>query len=779
MLAKRRRKAAWLLWTAALAAVAPARGALADADPQGPEAELPTITVTAQKRSEAMIQVPISGMALDQATMDREGIKDISDIARLVPGVTFQGSDDVGDMNIAIRGIISSVGAPTTGIYIDDVPVQVRQDSAVWSNPYPKIYDLDRVEVLRGPQGTLFGAGSEGGVVRFITPEASLTRLSGYASAELATTRGGAMSWEAGGVVGGPLDEGKAGLRASFWHRDDGGYADRLDPVTHAVLGENVNSSGSSVVHLNAKLAPLDGLTITPSLFYQEIHDADKGLFWESAGTYDLQSPIAQPHSDHFILPSLGVAYDFGGFSVKSISSYIDRIVNAVYDSTSYELSNLAPNGAITVPFDPDYLVAAYYHSTQQGFTQELRFTSTDAPGDRWSWVGGAFFQNSRFTYDPLYQDGNFNALANYLSIYYGYGPGNSLSYFGEAPIDGIYSYVDNFVASETDLAAFGNVTYAVTPAVKVAAGLRVSRSGYSYSDRQDGPWGPAAPFLQAGSQTQVPVTPRVNATWEFARDDMVYASVAKGYRIGGANEPVPGSCAADLAQLGLTAAPATYNSDSLWSYEVGMKGRLLDRRALVETSLFWIDWSQIQQAVNLVNCGYGFIGNLGTARSRGLDFQGEWALDRHLVLYGTTGLTDARFTTTLVQDGQILAKSGDRLATPAVTATAAAEYRFRAWADGDSFARLDYQFNGAYYRTGSAGVFGSDPLLRDAPSVRFLSARVGTKLGKWEASVYGNNLLNADTSLYRYRDNIESYGLRDERLRPMTIGVAAKVTFF
>jgi outer membrane receptor protein involved in Fe transport len=742
------------------------------------EAQLPSITVTAQKRLEEVTQVPISAMAIDQETLDKEGVKDIADVARLVPGLTLQGSDDVGDMNIAIRGIISTVGAPTTGIYIDDVPVQVRQDSAVWSNPYPKIFDLDRIEVLRGPQGTLFGAGAEGGVVRFITPEAGLYKASGAFTAELATTEGGAPSYEAGAALGGPIVEGKVGYRASLWYRDDGGYANRVDPATGAQLATDVNSSASKVLRVNLKFAPTDALTIIPAVFYQDIHDADKGLFWESAGTYTIRSQIPEPHTDHFILPTLAVQYDFPGVSFKSISSYMDRTVDAQYDSTSYELSNLTPNSGITVPFDPDYLVVASYHSTLQSYSQEFRLTSADQPGDRWSWVGGLFYQHARATYDPLYRDPNFNALANYLSQYYGDGPGNALSYFGEAPIDGVYAYVDNFIASETDLAAFGNASFAITPKWKLALGLRVSRSGYSYSDDENGPWGPAAPFLQSGSQSQTPVTPRLNVSYQIGPDRMAYASVAKGYRIGGANEPVPSSCAADLATLGLTRAPVTYDSDSVWSYETGLKGRFFGNSVLLESSLFWINWSRIQQPVDLVNCGYSYIGNLGKAASRGFDAQAEWAVTRQVVLSATTGLTDARYTQTLIQDGQILARDGDELSTPRWSGTASAEYRFAGWSSAASFARLDYQFASGYFRTGSAGVFGNDPLLRDAPPVRYLSARVGTRLQGWDTALYVNNVLDASTSLYRYRDNITSFGLRDERLRPRTIGLSAKYRF-
>jgi iron complex outermembrane recepter protein len=745
----------------------------------GDSGEIEAVVVTAQKRAEVLTKVPISAMAIDRTALARQGVQGVADIARLAPGVTLQGSDDVGNVNVAIRGIISTVGAATTGVYIDDVPVQVRQNSAVWSNPYPKVFDLDRVEVLRGPQGTLFGGGSEGGALRFITPEASLTKASGFARAELATTVGGGLSWEVGGAYGGPIIEDKLGFRASAWRREDGGYADRIDPATGAKLGDNVNSSDSTALRLGLKIAPTSRLVFTPAIYYQDVEDKDKGLFWESAGTYAIASKIPQPTRDHFVLATTGAEYDFKTFTVKSISSYLYRTVRSEYDSTSYELSNLMPDSGISLPIDPNYLVVAHYRSTQQSYSQEFRATSETGPDARLSWVGGLFYQHTRSGYDPKYQDNNFNELANYLSIYDGQGPGDSLSYFGEAPIDGIYTYVDHFVSEESDLAAFGDATVVIAPGLKASAGVRVSRSSFSYRDTADGPWGPGVLSSQSGSQSETPVTPRFNLSYDISPRQMAYVSVAKGYRIGGANQPVPSSsCAEDLGALGLTSAPSAYNSDSLWSYEAGLKGRFFGNAVMLESSLYWIDWSRIQQSINLVKCGYNYIGNLGEAVSRGFDVQAEWAVTPHLVLSGTAGLTDAHFTKTLEQDGQLLAKKGDSLATPAWTATAAAEYRFTPWSGANGYSRLDYQFASAYDRSGSADVFGSDPLLRKAPAVHDLSMRLGVRFKGWDTAIYANNLLDAHTSLFRYRDNVSSYGFRDERLRPLTVGVSTQYTY-
>ncbi|MDR3511363.1 MAG: TonB-dependent receptor [Caulobacteraceae bacterium] len=735
---------------------------------------LEEVIVTAQKRPERLSTVPISAMAITQDTLDRQGVKDIGDLARLAPGLTLQGSDDSGDMNIAIRGVISSVGAPTTGVYIDDVPIQVRQDAAVWSNPYPKIFDLDRVEVLRGPQGTLFGGGSEGGAVRFITPEASLRTFSGMARAEVADTDGGAPSWELGGAVGGPILTDRLGARISLWRREDGGYADRVDPVSGAVLGKNVNSSASTVLHLSIKAAPTARLTLTPSLFYQDVRDRDDGLFWEREhGDYTIASRIPEPHHDHMLLGAVGAEYDFDTVTVKSISAYIYRLAQYRYDSTQYEFASYIPD-QLFLPTDPSYLVDAHFRSSQQSYSQELRASSRGGPDARLSWVGGLFFQHAREGYDAQYRD-NMNELANYLSISQGGGPSDSLTMFGEAPVDGLYSFVRHYVDEEYEAAAYGDATLRVAPRLKLSAGVRIARTGFSYRDFEDGPWGPGAPTTKSGSQSETPVTPRFNATYELSDDRMVYASAAKGYRMGGVNQPVPASlCAADLNALGLTSAPTTYGSDSLWSYEAGIKGRFFNRAVLLESSLFWIDWSRIQQSVYLANCGYNYIANLGQATSRGFDAQAEWAVNRSLVLSAAVGFTDAYTSKTVSQDGTVLAQKGDPLSTPKWTATLSAEYRFQPWDGGDGYARLDEQYASAYFRQGSDVVYGSDPLIRQAPAVNVVNARLGVRFRGWDVSVFADNLLDAHTSIYRYRDSIDTtvLALRDERLRPLTGGL-------
>ena len=202
------------------------------------------IVVTATRQAQSISKVPQSITAFNEQALDARGVKGMADITRLTPGIELNPNGFGTQADISIRGISSQVGAATTGIYIDDTPIQTRIVGYSATNTYPDVFDLDRVEVLRGPQGTLFGAGSEGGTIRFITPAPSLTRYSAYARSEVSGTEHGDPSYEAGLAVGGPIVQDVLGFRASLWARHDGGYVDRIDQdpeLTHPSVEKNAN----------------------------------------------------------------------------------------------------------------------------------------------------------------------------------------------------------------------------------------------------------------------------------------------------------------------------------------------------------------------------------------------------------------------------------------------------------------------------------------------------------------------------------------------------------
>src|SRR6202011_4635996 len=239
---------------ACLATLAYANDATAAAATEPAAGGLEEIVVTATRREENISKAPISVTAFSQDMIDQKGIKDFQYVARFTPGVSI---DTSGTNAISIRGISSSGGAGTTGIYIDDTPIQSR---ALGFNPddtLPKTFDLDRVEVLRGPQGTLFGAGSEGGTVRYIMTQPSVTQESTYLRSEVSYTAHGEPSYEAGIAHGGPIIDNVLGFRASVWYRYDGGWIDRVDPTTRAVVDKNANHANTTAARVALLYQPV------------------------------------------------------------------------------------------------------------------------------------------------------------------------------------------------------------------------------------------------------------------------------------------------------------------------------------------------------------------------------------------------------------------------------------------------------------------------------------------------------------------------------------------
>ncbi|MEO5597645.1 MAG: TonB-dependent receptor plug domain-containing protein, partial [Novosphingobium sp.] len=290
-----------------------------------PEGE---ILVTATRRTSALSRTPISVVAKGREELDAQGVRSIADIASITPGISFGQSSvqyGTGQTSISIRGVDSQSGIPTTGIYIDDTPVQTRVGvSPSLGNAYPQVFDLERVEVLRGPQGTLFGSGSVGGSVRFILPKPSYDTLSLYARSELATTRNGAASYEAGFAVGAPIVDGKIGFRGSVWARRDGGYIDQLDPYTGQLVKKDTNYSNAFSARLALGFRPSESLTLTPSIFYQKEFIADGARFELASsdlGSANLRQSLNQrtePHNDRFFLPALKAELELGGVTLIS-----------------------------------------------------------------------------------------------------------------------------------------------------------------------------------------------------------------------------------------------------------------------------------------------------------------------------------------------------------------------------------------------------------------------------------------------------------------------------
>jgi iron complex outermembrane recepter protein len=743
------------------------------ASPAADDGSLDEVVVTAQRRTERLQDVPISVSVYSQAAMDAQGMRGVDDIARLTPGVTFTRgtiNNNSDSSDIAIRGIDSTAGAATTGIYIDDTPIQSRHLSFGTFNAYPQLFDIDRVEVLRGPQGTLFGSGSEGGTVRFITPEPGLEQYSVYARSEAAVTDHGDPVEELGLAVGGPIVSDSLGFRASVSYRHEGGYVDRVDWQTQQVVDSDANADTTKTARLALKWAVNDAVTITPSVYYQYRHIDDTSSWWDIApgsvdpthGQFDdpfrSGNEIASPSTDEFTLSSVKIDWNLGAVRLVSNTSYYKRDQSAVSDYTQYDRAVF-----LGTPYAAQGTQApTAWADDQENWTEELRLESADK-ASRVDWTAGLFYQHAKE-----------NTIENV------YDPA-LLTEIGSPVGDGYIYKQDPFSSIDKQIALFGQADVKVTDQFKVTLGLRVSKADFEgqayYSGFVVGP-----PVSSVASISEHPVTPKIGFNYQFDADNLLYATVAKGYRIGGANPAIGQFC--DLTPYGLSGVPPQYSSDSVWSYELGTKNTFDDRRLLLNASVYFIKWNNIQQNVELP-CGFQFTDNLGAAQSRGLDLQAQFKVSEALSLGGTFGYTNASYTETVFAT-QVAAETpgsfsivqdGDHLAGAPWTLALFGLVNFPVFST-DGYVRADYQYSAKQTDITSPQNplnGGSAFAVPGIPSTAYTSLRAGVKWANFDVSLFAQNLFDTRPRLSSLDDGPNGTPLFQViTWRPRTVGVTA-----
>ncbi|MFZ4689229.1 MAG: TonB-dependent receptor [Polymorphobacter sp.] len=786
--------------------------ALAQAPEQAAaEPGLGEIVVTATRKSETISRVPISISAFGGERLETLNLKSFADVARFTPGVSFNRDRK----DIAIRGISSAAGTGTTGIYIDDTPIQVRALGLNANNTLPAVFDLDRVEILRGPQGTLFGAGSEGGTVRYISTQPSLDTFSAMGRIEGSQIEKGSQNYEAGAAIGGPIVKDILGFRLSGWYRRDGGYIDRVDYRTLAVTDGDANKVDTYVVQGALTWVIGDSVTVTPSIFYQNRKQANTNSYWVGISDPDngvLRSgtPDRQRDDDRFILPALKLEWDAGPVKIISNTSYYDRKqVVGGYSGTLYNLSLFQqltgdpadPSGSPPINFNgddnsanqvvpvgtqfltatgldlpqlPGYVANVFITNKQRNFVQEVRVQSND-PDSRLQYVVGAFFSSNKQLSSERIFDPQLPVL---LPRLFGTDvPGFSL---GADMLANGDSYINTTDGTDRQIALFGDATYALTDTLKASIGLRYAWTRFSFVNSADGPQN-LGPSDGTGKKSENPFTPKFNISWQATPDALYYATAAKGFRIGGANPPFPQSaCQADLDALQITSVPDSYDSDTLWSYEIGTKHKLFDRKLSVSASAYHLKWSNIQQANFLTSCGFQYTDNLGDAQSTGFDIQVQAALGDSLTLDLAAGYTDARYSKTTLTGGagspSLVTKGNGIPGVAPWTVALGGQYDFPIGGN-DAYLRADYQFasrNGRLTPIQDINNATSDPALVNDPPTHQVSIRAGMDFGQVQVQAFVDNLLNASPQLALSHQDQFTALFEAQTLRPRTFGVWA-----
>lgn len=670
---------------------------------QGKEgATLNTVVVTATRRREPAREVPMQINVVSAEELQKGGAKTMSDFLSSEPGVDLNTAGGSGSGQISMRGVTTGEQTgPTVGVYVDDVAFggsTVFSQGATFALDM-SLLDLNHIEILRGPQGTLYGAGAMGGLLKYVTNEPDSGEFSGRASAGLSVTKHGGVNNSANAVLNLPLKTDVAAARISMFSQHDAGYVDAVGPQA----GSRIDRGDTYGARASFLLTPTNQLTLRLTALTQNINrNAPNYVAYGKNGQPvdgDLTTRLftTEPFHQNVQLYSAGVEYEFGWARANSITSYQSMRSDAPQDLSVVYVPLLNGIGLNVSS------VAAKNVATTNKFTQEFRLTS---PGNRTlEWLAGVFYTRERSDASQ----GLITTLPNGTV-------GPNLSAL-EAP------------STYSEYAAYGDLTYHLTPRLSLTGGLRVARNTQEYQQTTFGALaGPTQTITAPSSDTSK--TYMLTANYALTKDSNVYLRAASGYRPGGPNallvDPVTG--------LPSSGNP-TFRPDTLWTYEAGYKADLLDKRMSVAMTVYDIEWKNIQQfgAVNGVNQ----VLNAGDARIRGLELSSAFRPNRHWNLGLSVSLIDAKLTTGNVNTGT---NAGDPLPNSArVAATLSASYVF-AVNGYPAYAGVSQRFVGSRH----AG-FGSNTGRPDypLPGYAMTDLQAGLDFKKFSLAFYVRNLFD------------------------------------
>jgi iron complex outermembrane receptor protein len=764
----------------------------------GDESEgLAEITVTAQRRSENIEKVPLSMTALSNNMLEDLHIENFSDLSSLVPGLTLStpGGSYQSENDIAIRGIFSGGNSPTTAVYIDETPITIRRIdlAAISGSPEPDIFDLDRIEVLRGPQGTLFGSSAMGGAIRFITPQPSLNESSGFAKAEYSYTDRGDPSYGVGLAYGMPIVQDVVGFRVSGWYHVDGGFVDIENPYNGDTVKRNSNTALTYVFRPALTVSPLDGLTITAAAFVQHHHTDAPNTYWATllpnleSGAHVNGDLLPQPANDHLGVYSLSVKYDMSFAIFQSDTSFLDRQYKDDDDWTHWYPA-IFGGGPFSIPKGQFSSYETNLISTR-AWQQEFRLTSRDS-GSRFGWVAGLFYRHAKqISSQPITSD-----LTPMTQALFGL---TSLEYFGvpnfiyNGQVLNSYTF---FSTLDESKAVFGEINYELLAGLKLNVGVR-----YEHAVVRDQRQINAGPLLgltfsdeTAPDQVQNPITPRAGLTYQYTDRDMAYITASKGYRSGGSNaaDATQNALCLPAAQgYGLSSVPTSYDADSLWSYELGAKDSFFDRRLVTQASVYYVNWTNIQTPLSLNSCAETITVNRGKAISRGFDFQVQALPFEGMKVLANVGYTDAFYPYAAyggLQDSglrPLLNAAGDKLREVVPwSASIDAEYSHpigAIWDSARAYIRADYRWLDSPTK-GNPETANYDPDVDPYPNPAYgiLNLRLGVVHEGLDISLFVDNATNSDPRL-GYSHVVPGDPLyQAQALRPLAFGVTTRYRF-
>jgi iron complex outermembrane recepter protein len=758
------------------------------------------ITVTAMKREQSLADVPFSVAAPTEEVLRNRGVDNIEGVAANVAGFSVQNLGP-GQSQVAMRGV--SAGQivrdqpgvkEQVGAYLDESIV-----SLSLFTPDLDLFDVARVEVLRGPQGTLFGAGSLSGTVRYISNQPELGARKYFGEVGGSKVDGGSLGGNAKFGFNLPMGS-TAALRVAAYYSRLAGYMDAVQP--NLSIEEDVNTGDRTGVRAAVRIAPNDRLSITPRLVYQKV-EADG---WNRIDTFNiLANPfttsrpavtldgrlqftqVPEPFTDEFVLGDLNIRYDFGDVDLTSITSYTHRDVLVVRDATALTAS--ITGGSIGLPENIYTLDAPLDDATiAKVWTQEVRLAGGK---DRFNWVLGGFYSDNKRDYGQSLLVSGFESLSG-IPTTGRFGAGRDVLFFSD-----LHYELSQF-------AAFGEGTYAVSDRLNLTGGLRYYNFNEDRTQVFDGIF--ADPGGAPASTDASGIAPRIIATYKASENVNLNAQVARGFRLGGINDPlnVPLCTPADLVTFG---GRESWEDETAWNYEIGAKSRILNNRGSFNVALFDMEIEDLQATVTAGSCSSRVVFNVPKARSRGVEVEFTATPNQNFdfAISGTYNDSKLRSTLTSTSSSGVQTivsgiEEGNRLPTvPKFQLVAAATYQWQlnqgalAYVTG-SFQHVGSRFTqigdqGAGFGTVNLNAFAPNfiggPLRQstfvfdpELPGYDILNSRVGVLKGHWDVALYVNNVTDerALLALDQERGTLARVGYLTNQ--PRTFGITARFNF-
>ena len=779
---------------------------------------LTQVLITATKRTTTLQSTPASVTAVTAANISRRGLADFDSLARSIPGLAVRTAGP-GQTEFEMRGLNSSGGNTSmVGLYLGEIPLSAPASAQLGKVLVDlDLYDIERVEVLRGPQGTLYGASSMGGTVRLVPQAPRLGRFEASGETVVsATGSGGGFNHALNGMVNLPFGS-KAALRLVGSIRRESGWIERRVIADGAVavdagiypkvsrppnfysapLQEQINGVNTTDVdaaraellikpmrHLSILSLAIDQLTrqggpdavdvngepIHPVMPAVEAH-------WEIYGT-------PEPQRDRFALASLDLVYHLPSLRVSTATGYWARSTVVSQDGTE---ETAAAMGASFPAYDPPGGLGPTGPSplgpgtserddTRQ-LSEELRVTSASA--GPWQWLAGWFYQD-------LHSDWQLSVLAPQA----------------EAALGGPNIYVDHQPQDILQNSEFGELSWRIAPQLVATVSLRHYRYALHQSNSEYGQFtvfgaqGNTTPYNTSASNGAAGTVPEFDLRYTFGPQFMLYATASQGFRLGGVNQPIPvahatnsnavlvaNECGLQEKLLGVAAggcdpnvllqAPVSFSSDSVWSYELGEKSTLLHRRLTLDLSAYYERWIHPQLATNLA--GFGITANGADARIEGLEAEVHALLGRDWHLSANAAYTDATFTHASAIIGY---PAGTRVPdTPTIMGSAVLRWRHDLSASLAGFASIGWDYEGS--RTDAPygetiTLWNIDQYMVHLPAYSLTDVRLGLESGRWRAALFVDNLTNARVLLDpQPQINLQTAAFTRYTVnRPITVGL-------